>query len=86
MESFWVKAKAYNFAALSESVKDIVYQGYPMGTILSQLFDDLIEMKDISDLNKALICEKIAEVSFLIHLPGIDTNLANKFFLRRNRI
>ncbi len=66
MESFWAKAKAYNFGALSESVKDIVYQGYPMGTILSQLFDDLIEMKDISDLNKALICEKIAEVSFLI--------------------
>lgn len=61
MAQLWTKAKGYSFDALSEAVKDIVYQGFPMGTILSQLFDDLIDMKDISDLNKALICEKIAE-------------------------
>jgi replication factor C subunit 2/4 len=61
MGNLWAKARQYKYDALSDAVKEIVYQGYPMGTILSQLYDDLISMKDISDLNKGLICEKIAE-------------------------
>jgi len=33
-----------------------------MSAILSQLHDDLISKTDLDDVDKALICEKIAEV------------------------
>ena len=62
MSKLWTAASGYSFDALKHTVEDIVYQGYPMGAVLSQLYDDLVEKKNISDISKALICEKIGEV------------------------
>lgn len=61
MEKFWQVAYEYSFDNVKSAVQDIVYLGYPMATILSQLFDDLIKKK-MPDVDKALICEKLAEV------------------------
>lgn len=56
----WQAMRGYSFDNLHSAVQDIVYQGFPMATILSQLFDEVISKTDISDLNKALIAEKLA--------------------------
>lgn len=61
MENFWKVVYEYSFDNVKTAVQDIVYLGYPMAVILSQLFDDLMKKK-MTDLDKALICEKLAEV------------------------
>jgi hypothetical protein len=36
------------------------HQGYPMSAMLSQLHDDVLHQQGLADIEKALICEKIA--------------------------
>lgn len=61
MDTLWNAMQGYAFDAMRDAVQDIVYQGFPMATILSQLFDELMTKSAISDINKALISEKLAE-------------------------
>eukprot|EP01034_Spumella_vulgaris_P036548 gene36548-45069_t len=61
MTALWVKMAGNSFDAMKAEVTEIVYQGFPMSAILSQLHDDCIHKAELSDLDKALICEKIAE-------------------------
>ncbi len=56
----------YSFDAMKAEVSEIVYQGFPMSAILSQLHDDVVRKSELTDLDKALICEKIAEVFYFI--------------------
>ena len=65
MEQLWKAFAMPTFDALRDSVMDIVYMGFPMATILFQVHDMVITRPDISDLDKAFICEKLAEVSKL---------------------
>ena len=50
------------FEGVKTSVERLMYQGYPLSGILNQLHDDVIEKSDLTDIDKALICEKIGEV------------------------
>jgi hypothetical protein len=43
-------------------VTDIILEGYPLTDILTKVHDDVIAREDFSDLDKALICDKIAQV------------------------
>lgn len=43
-------------------VNNMIYEGFSLASILVQIHDDLIGKTNLSDLDKALICEKIAEV------------------------
>jgi hypothetical protein len=43
-------------------VSDAVSEGYPMSAMLSQLHDDVLQKSGLPDVDKALICEKIAQV------------------------
>ena len=56
------------FDKLKNAVHEIIYNGYPLAACLAQLHSNLIENPSISDLNKALICEKMAEVIFVFTL------------------
>lgn len=47
-------------------VNDIILEGYPLTDILSKLHDDVIKRAELSDLDKALICDKIAQVSLFL--------------------
>lgn len=47
-------------------VTDIILEGYPLTDILSKLHDDVITRTELSDLDKGLICDKIAQVIFLV--------------------
>jgi hypothetical protein len=60
----WKAMRGRSFDALRLTVSDAVAEGYPMSAVLSQLHSDVIYKQGLSDLEKALICAKIASVSF----------------------
>lgn len=66
MDKLWQVMSGNLFDALHNAVTNMMYEGYPLSSILSQLHDELISKPNLSDLDKALICEKIAEVSKLL--------------------
>ena len=52
------------FDGVKASVERLLSQGYPLIGVLNQLHDDVIERDDLTDTDKALICEKLGEVLF----------------------
>jgi len=62
MEKLWSGISHNNFDLMKDIVSDIISEGYPMAAILSQIHDDVVEHDVLKDLDKALICEKIASV------------------------
>ena len=48
------------------TVNDITAQGFPMVSLLHQLHEDVILSDKLSDTDKSLICEKIAQVCIFI--------------------
>ena len=64
MDDLWTKLsiKYGRFDAVKEAVELILSGGYPLAIILSQLHNDVVVHKTLSDVDKSLICEKIAQV------------------------
>ena len=62
MNQLWTQMAGNSFDAMKAEVSEVVYQGFPMSSILSQLHDQTVHKAELTDLDKALICEKIAEV------------------------
>lgn len=62
MDTIWKALRGRSFDALRVAVNDAVAEGYPMSAMLSQLHDDVVFKQNLSDLEKAVICEKIAQV------------------------
>ena len=65
MNDLWISAKKGLFDGVKASVERLLSQGYPLLAVLNQIHDELIEKTDLSDINKALICEKLGDVSKL---------------------
>ena len=55
---------AHAFDKMRASVTDLIYEGYPLSAVLAQLHDETVHRQGLKDLNRALICEKIAEVNY----------------------
>lgn len=53
---------AKTFNAVQSCVTNICLEGYAMGDLLVKLHDVVVRHDDLTDLAKALMCEKIAEV------------------------
>lgn len=51
------------YEAMRQYVEEIIYTGFPINSILSALHDAIVNNQNVSDLKKALICEKIAKVN-----------------------
>ena len=51
-----------NFDVVKSHVTDLALEGYAVGDLLMKIHDVVVCRKDLTDLAKALICEKIAEV------------------------
>ena len=62
MDSIWNAMRGTSFDNLRSAVNDAVAEGYPMSAMLSQLHDDVVFKSGLSDVDKALVCEKIAQV------------------------
>jgi len=61
MGVLWEKMSSNVFDQMRSCVDNIINEGYPMTELLMQLHDDTIQHGSLSDLDKALICEKIAQ-------------------------
>ena len=76
--------RGQSFDAMRSEVLAVINEGYPMSSVLSQIHDDVVIASSASargltltDLDKALICEKLAKVNiwnynfenFIIFLP-----------------
>lgn len=66
MSQLWLAMAGPSFDAMKEAVTEITLQGFPMSSVLSQLHDEVVVHTALSDLDKALVCEKIANVSCII--------------------
>ncbi len=62
MADLWINMKRGLFEGIRVSVDRLISLGYPLSGILSQLHDDTVGRADINDVDKSLICEKLAEV------------------------
>ena len=61
MSKLWESLLSNRFDKMKSTVNDIVSEGYPMLTLLSQFHDEIIRKETLTDLDKALICEKISQ-------------------------
>lgn len=81
LQGLWKAASGYSFDALRAAADEVVYQGFPLSTVISQLMaqissPDVQLPVTLTDLDRALIAEKIAEVSTIISaIPCCATDL-----------
>lgn len=68
MTDLWISMKKGRFDGVKASVEMLLSQGYPLMGVLNQIHDDLINRDDLSDVDKALICEKLGEVCGMCYL------------------
>lgn len=64
LDRLWSAMASNVFDKLRGVVTDIMYEGYALAAILSQLHDMVVgrPSDQLADIDKALICEKIAQV------------------------
>ena len=67
----WQTIEGKSFDKMYRVVSEIVSHGYPMSSLLMQLHDDVIFRPNLSDVDKALICEKIAQVRMYLYCTAI---------------
>jgi replication factor C subunit 2/4 len=66
--SLWTAMQSGSFNAVQEKVLDVIAEGYPLASLLSQMHDEVVRASTegssltLKDLDKGLICEKIAAV------------------------
>jgi replication factor C subunit 2/4 len=66
ISTLWGHMQGKGFDAVNAATKDIIAEGYPLNSIMAQLHDMAVTSADLSDKNKALICEKLAQVDFCL--------------------
>jgi replication factor C subunit 2/4 len=58
----WGSVASNSFDVMQRNVDDLIAMGYPLNSLLSQLHDHVVgKDSGLKDLDKALICEKIAQ-------------------------
>ena len=72
---YWQAVSGVSFDAMRLCVEELGMQSYPVSALLSRIHDRVVDNKVLSDVNKALICEKIAKVLNTIKLVNSLLNL-----------
>lgn len=62
LASLWTALASGSLDILTGVVSDIMYEGFPMSSILPKLHDGVVEHASLSGIDKALICDKMAQV------------------------
>ena len=78
----WRAMRGKSFDALRLAVSDAVAEGYPMSAMLQQLHSDVLYKQGLPDIEKALICEKIAHVSRFFTAILQDNRNVSAYFSR----
>ncbi|GLT69455.1 hypothetical protein SLA2020_416040 [Shorea laevis] len=66
--------QTWDFDLAKKEVDKVIAEGYPVSQMLSQLFDVVVEVDDISDKQKARICKNLGEADKCI-VEGADEYL-----------
>ncbi|CAN6476132.1 unnamed protein product [Victoria cruziana] len=74
VQSLYKACKSGQFELANKEVENITAEGYPVSQTLSQLFDLIVEAEDVSDEQKAKICQRIAEADKCL-IDGADEYL-----------
>lgn len=74
VEDLLASCKSGNFDLANKEVTNVISEGYPVSQMLSQLFDLIVEENDISDEQKARICQKLGEADKCL-VDGADEYL-----------
>lgn len=53
---------------MRSAASQIISEGFPLSDLLCKLHDEVIQRNDLSDLDKSLICDKIAQVIILFSI------------------
>ncbi|CCI39325.1 unnamed protein product [Albugo candida] len=61
LEKFWDAIAGNSFDTMRNEIEDILLSGYPTLTILHQLAKDIMKRSELSDIQKAQSCLRIAE-------------------------
>ncbi len=87
MQGLWRALKSGSFDSMAIAVSNLSAEGYPAGALLAQLQGHILGQGAeagvgdlaLADVDKALICEKIAQVSrYLLSNPYFETGLLVK--------
>ncbi len=63
LETLWITIQNNaKFDAVQQCVSDIISEGYPIADLLLRLHEDILVRPFMSDFDKALIFEKLAQV------------------------
>ena len=62
IDELWTAMNSGVFDVLAKCTKNMILSGFPMSAILPRLHDDVVVHKTLKDVDKALICEKLAQV------------------------
>jgi hypothetical protein len=65
MSELWSSMQRGLFDGVRAAADRVILSGFPLSAVLSQLHDAVVDRRDLGDLDKALICEKLAEVRAL---------------------
>lgn len=68
------KCSRDSYEDLDKAIQDVIMEGFAGSQLLSQLHDRIIVMENISDKQKSIICEKMAEVDKAL-MDGADEYL-----------
>lgn len=60
ISSLWAAMSKFDFEALRQLILNINAEGYPINALLTQLHEDIMNREGLSDLDKALLSDKIA--------------------------
>lgn len=74
VKTLFVACRSGNFDLVDKEVNNVIAEGYPVAQMLSQLFDLVAEADDVSDEQKARICQKLAEADKCL-VDGADEYL-----------
>lgn len=73
MNKYWSVIRGKSYEAMRLYVEEVVHHSYPINSILSRLHDEILRNDEIKDVNKALICEKIAKVLYIYNSDHLIT-------------
>lgn len=72
LSSFFEVCRSGNFAKLEDFVRSLTYEAYSVGQMMEQLNDFVIRSKDLSNKQKAIICDRLGETSYRLQDGGSE--------------
>lgn len=67
IEVLWSGIRGNSFDGMRATVEGIIMEGHPLAGVLMMLHDRTVSCAELTDVDKAMICEKISQVGLSFH-------------------